>query len=82
MLNLELRWVGLIINKMNKEYTSKTKRDDEVPEDVPARSKDGDLFELGQHRVLCGDSTLSEAFLKLTGGNKADMVFTDPPSRQ
>lgn len=54
-------------------------KDDVIPENVPARSKLGDLYELGQHRVLCGDSTQQEAVLKLMGGKKADMVFTDPP---
>ena len=52
---------------------------DVIPENVPARSKLGDLYELGQHRVLCGDSTQQEAVLRLMDGKRADMVFTDPP---
>jgi hypothetical protein len=39
----------------------------------------GDLWLLGKHRLLCGDSTSIEAVEKLMGGAKADMVFTDPP---
>jgi len=55
-------------------------KDDEVPE-VPEepQSKLGDLYELGEHRVLCGDSTKLEDVERLMDGKKADMVFTDPP---
>jgi len=54
--------------------------DDEVPE-VPEEPKSvlGDLYELGGHRVLCGDSTKIEDVERLMDGKKADMVLTDPP---
>lgn len=56
-------------------------REDEVPEidDSPAITKMGDLFTLGKHRLLCGDATKEEDVKRLMGGEKADMVFTDPP---
>jgi DNA modification methylase len=54
---------------------------DDVPEidDTPAVTKTGDLFALGKHRVMCGDSTKAEDVARLMRGEKADMVFTDPP---
>ncbi|WP_300743093.1 site-specific DNA-methyltransferase [uncultured Brachyspira sp.] len=41
--------------------------------------KEGDLWQLGEHRLLCGDCTIKENINLLMNGNKADMVFTDPP---
>lgn len=52
---------------------------DEIPEHVETRCKLGDLWILGNHRLLCGDSTDVMQVERLMGGEKADMVFTDPP---
>ncbi|MAA66803.1 MAG: DNA methylase N-4 [Alteromonadaceae bacterium] len=54
--------------------------EDAVP-DVPTEpvSKLGDIWVLGRHRVMCGDSTSIDAVDKLTDQSLADMVFTDPP---
>lgn len=53
--------------------------DDVIPENVPAIAKLGDLYILGNHRVLCGDSTKSDDVERLMDGKKADCVVTDPP---
>ena len=53
--------------------------DDEIPEVEEAVTKSGDLWLLGEHRVLCGDATNKGNVDALMGGQKADMVFTDPP---
>ena len=54
--------------------------EDDVPELPPEPvTKLGDLWLLGEHRLLCGDSTSIDDVEKLMNGKKADMVFTDPP---
>ena len=54
--------------------------EDEVP-DIPteAKSKLGDIYQLGNHRLMCGDSTSEEDVRKLMDGKEADLLFTDPP---
>ena len=53
---------------------------DDVPEPPKiAKSKPGQIFILGMHRLMCGDSTKKEDVELLMAGNKADLVITDPP---
>ena len=62
------------------EETEGLTDEDAVP-DVPdePKTKLGDIYILGNHRLMCGDSTSIDAVDKLMDGQKADMVFTDPP---
>lgn len=53
--------------------------EDAVPDVVHPITLKGDLWLLGKHRLLCGDSTMIDDVEKLMNGEKADMVFTDPP---
>jgi hypothetical protein len=67
--------IALMMEDAHPEIT-----EDEVPEvPVDAITKPGDLWILGEHRVLCGDSTSEADVARLMNGEKADMVFTDPP---
>lgn len=53
--------------------------DYEEPENLENRIHIGEVWQLGRHRLMCGDSTKSDDVLKLMDGNLADMVVTDPP---
>lgn len=52
---------------------------DEEKDDIPERCKKCDLWKLGEHLLMCGDSTSLEDVKKLLGGAKIDMLLTDPP---
>ena len=83
-LDFDLELTGFDVDELddilgkNEEETEIV--EDEVPE-VPEepKAKLGDIYQLGSHRLMCGDSTKEEDVEKLMNGTKADMVFTDPP---
>ena len=62
-----------------EETTVEAEEDDYDESTAEARCKLGDLWQLGNHRLICGDSTDVDVIDRLMGGAKADMVFTDPP---
>ena len=62
-----------------KEERAKDDNFDEEKEDIPERCKKCDLWKLGEHLLMCGDSTSLEDVKKLLGGAKIDMLLTDPP---
>lgn len=65
----------------NNEIQSDNLKEDNTDIEIPIdpKSKIGDIYQLGNHRLMCGDSTKKEDIQKLMNGEKVDMVFTDPP---
>jgi len=83
--DIDLSLLGFDPDELNAllnpiEETEGLTDEDFVPEvpDEP-KTKLGDVYILGNHRLMCGDSTSIDAVEKLMDGQKADMIFTDPP---
>lgn len=79
-----LQDVGFTQKELDKIYDLKDKGDDfdsekEAEKIVVAVAQPGEVYQLGPHRLMCGDSTNPADVEKLMAGEKADMIFTDPP---
>jgi len=76
-----LKDIGFDSKELNNIFQLEPNAKDDIVPDPPkkAKSKLGEIYQLGRHRVMCGDSTKKEDVEKLMNGKKADMVFTDPP---
>ena len=79
----EIETIGMTLLGFDdkEEETPQEVVEDDFDEEPPTepKAKYGDLYQLGRHKLLCGDSTKIEDVEKLMDGCKADMVFTDPP---
>jgi len=75
-----LKDIGFESKELDKIFQLEPDKDaDEVPEVRETDVKLGDIYVLGTHRLMCGDATKREDVERLMNGQKADMVFTDPP---
>ena len=72
---------ALVAIMAGEETTVDGNTDEDAVPEVPVTpiSRPGDIWVLGEHRLLCGDSTVAESYDRLMQGEPADMVFTDPP---
>jgi len=68
-----------LLAELDATPEGETGADDTPPVQAEAVSKPGDVWVLGKHRIMCGDSTNIDAIQKVTLGNGVDMVFADPP---
>lgn len=71
-----------VLNLSKIDAPEETKDDDDVPgldlEDTPSSIR-GEIYQLGKHRLMCGDSTSADDMARLMGESKADLIITDPP---
>ena len=78
-----LKIVGFEPDELDKIFQITDEDDFDVDEALNAggepRAKLGDVYQLGEHRLMCGDATKKEDVTKLMAGKEAQMVFTDPP---
>lgn len=80
--DIDMSDFGFDISEIGGNIENNEITEDEVPEvdeKVEPKAKIGDIYQLGNHRLMCGDSTKAEDVEALMNGQKADMVFTDPP---
>src|SRR5215468_5851208 len=81
LTGFEMAEVDLILEEAREATGAECGPEDEAPEPTPgpAVTQTGDLWLLGAHRLLCGDSREQAAYDRLLEGAKAEFVFTDPP---
>ena len=75
----DMQQFGFEVGEDFEDHSTDIVEDETPAAQEEAISKPGQIYQLGAHRLMCGDSTSKEAVEKLMDGRKADMVFTDPP---
>ena len=71
--------IDLLIRDLNGDSPDDADEVPDIDRSAPAVSRPGDLWQIGDHRLLCGDSLKTESYVALLEGQTAQMVFTDPP---
>ncbi len=80
--NIEMDLSSFDFSELESQIETEVVDDDFIEEDVNVTipySEKGDIYLLGDHKLMCGDSTKAEDVNKLCGDDVADMIFTDPP---
>ena len=80
-LEYDLDLTGFDLSEVAEIWDDKKPKEDdfEIPKEAKYKIEQGEIWQLGDHRLMCGDSTKKEDVDTLMDENKADMVFTDPP---
>ncbi len=81
LLDVDADYFNLRIDELRNDIDRADPKpeDDEIPENIDAVAKLGDLWQLGEHLLVCGDSTDPVTIARLGDWNIVDLVFTDPP---
>lgn len=78
-LGIDLDLTGFSEIELNKLIKTDNEDDFEIPKEPKYKIEKGEIYQLGNHRLMCGDCTIKENVDKLMNGNKAEMLLTDAP---
>jgi DNA modification methylase len=71
--------IDLLVTELNQDTLDEADQVPEIDRSIPAVTRSGDLWQMGNHFLYCGDALVQESYAKLLGAKKAQLVFTDPP---
>src|SRR6202158_2452086 len=71
--------IDLLVNELTEDTADDADEVPEIDRSLPAISRPGDRWRIGDHFLLCGDALNKNSYVTLLGTHKAQMVFTDPP---
>ena len=77
-MDFDIDLTGFEVPEENLEGDTKLE-EPPIPDNVKKRCKSGDMWQMGGHKLICGDSTQNDVLDRLMGGTTANMLFTDPP---